>query len=565
MFKKMMIFTLLAVITFLACQQNIHVNAIDISDIDNENQYEEKIYLESGFDSDPDFLFNGVLSDRTQMDLTEGVTAEVTYLLSNVLSKIDPREGFEVQSITLVMNLSLTLTTENVVVQTTDPELVKDVIIFGDYTGVQYFYNIDIDGYESVTEHVSEFSYTIDPGGEGTARIGSTFLKVLYTKSLDEYNTVIECGSDYTLLPDTNENFVDIISMEVYNENTHSYKLSLAYGTNIYFLNIAVPDEVYDHVYSSSWDERIYFTEIGADQMSLATSPDGEQILYIQPDSFESNKPSILDNGEEPDIVGFITMNLTSMEYKVINKLQLMGVVNKEDSRYASLYCFFPTRIENLLSITVSYEYRINKILGFKGEWQETMNTYVRGDQYNGAPPSWQWWIPGLGWGWASASYITGDYDIYDIPDVIVPIEAADVPGEVEYKYVNELGGDKSDLYSLELYKVSLGQFQDGFFTAFSDDNAYDVQELAILDIIYEYKGVVYEASTEEIESIVSTPELSPELLDMDDDLTKAIVYIVAILGVGLIIIKLELRKNPGVAVLIVAAVIYVLYRMELL
>jgi hypothetical protein len=555
MIKKTLLTILIASLILISTQS--------ISAFDNEDSYDEEIYLVNSNYDESDFLFNGSPAKWSDMELTEGNYDQVTFLLSDALVQIEPQDGFEVQSITLKIGFSMTQTSENITILTNDDELQKQENTYDSYTATVFSLNIDVEDYLNINEHTSNFSYS----GTSTSpiKVGSSFINVVYIKSEGSYNDSLECGTDYSMLPNTNEQFLDIISIEEYNVSTHSYKMSFSLNEKVYYFNVSIPHEIYDHVYSSRWDEKIYFRDIKANQMSLGSSPSGDQILYIQPDNIKSNKPALLDNGDEPDIVGFATINLTKMEYQVVNKLQLMGVVNKEDSRYASLYCFFPTRIENLLSITISYEYRINKILGIKGEWQDTMNTYVRGDQYDGAPPSWQWWIPGFGWGWASASYITGDYDIYNIPDIITSIEASDVPGEVEYKYINELGGSKSDLNSLELYKVNLGQFQDGFFTAFSDENAYDIQDVVILEVLYEYKGVVYEASTEEISSIISTPTLSPGLINIEDKTTQAIIYGLAGLAAFFILVKLDLKKNPGLAVIIIAAAFYILYKMGLL
>jgi hypothetical protein len=534
------------------------------ADIDTENQYEEEYSLYYS-----DLLMNGEpVTTATDLHLTDNAYDTVTFLLSDVLSNIEPAEGYEVQAITLKINLGIYYISDNVEIYTYDDELTEYNYTYESaddeplYEASQFWLDIDPEDFQDITEHSSEFNYTRDHETTFPAKIGDRWIEVLYMKSIDSFSDVIDCESDYSLLPNTDEEFLDILSIEEYDEETHSHKLSFAFGSQLYYFNVAIPGEIYNHVFSSEWNETIRFTDIQANQMSFATSSEGEQILYIQPDNIEPNKPAIIEDGDTPDIEGFVVINLSDMEYNVINKLELIGVVNKEDNRYASLYCFFPTRVEDLLSITVTYEYRINSILGIKGDWQTALNTYVRGDTYDGQSPSWMWWVPGLGWGWIAGSAITGN-SIYDIDNVITSIDEEDIPDDVVYSYETELGGSASDLDDLQLYKVNLGQYQDGFFTAFSDENAYDIEELVILEILYEYNGIVYEATTEDIDSNVVTPDLSTGILDglFDGLFDNSTVMYIAAGVVGVVIFnKLELSKKPGLLIILVAGIVYVLH-----
>lgn len=557
---------------------------------DTSDRYEEHFtlcdgntgtYCDTATDGS-DFLFNGVIVTSYQdLFLTEGQYDEVTFELANVFDHVVPKDGYEVSTIQMKINLGTHYESDNVVYTSNETDLRKEITTYPvgetteNYEATQFILDIDPNGYKDIVNYVADFSFTSDGSIEtGWTRVSTTTIIVMYTKTLESYDNVIDVDSDYSKLPNTQETFLDIVSIEEYDASTHSYKMNYAVGDTAYSFNVSIPEDMYNYVYSSPYKERIYFKDIPAEQMSIGTSPDGENILYIQPDFSKSHKPAIMENGDEPDIVGFATINLTTMEYNIVNKLQLMGVVAKEKDRYAYLYCYFPTQIEDLLSITVSYEYRINSLLGIKGEWQETMATYVQGDQYDGQPPSWLWWIPGAGWGWASATYITGDADIYNIDNVIQPIEAADLPGEVDYRYVNELGGDEYDKYSKELYKITLGQFQDGLFTAWSDENAYDIDELVILDILYEYKGQVYQASSEEMESIIANETISPSIgqafstafLD-GEEMTDADMFvygIIALVGVVLLL-KMDLKKYPWMLFVVIGLGVYFLYQMGML
>lgn len=371
----------------------------------------------------------------------------------------------------------------------------------------------------------------------GSIRFISAKLYVEYSESIYtiDYDDYINCESNYSLLPNTNEVFVEILNFSEYDATNHSHHIKFMYENDIYSFDLAIPSDIYDYDYLDLDGEVVKFKDFEPYQLSYASDEDGNKVVYIQPIEEYSGVPAENSEGVKR-INGFATINLTTMEYKVINKLDLVGIVNKEANRYATLYCFFPLVVEDLLSITVSYDYRINSIFS-KGDWQSAQNSYVNGDSYDGNSPSWWWWVPGFGWGWILGSAITGN-SIYDIDDVIIDISGNEVPDEVVYKYENELGGLESDFNEMNLYKVSLGQFQDGFFTSWSDENAYDIQDLVILNILYEFDGVVYTASTPEIEQIIIDADLSaPSIIEVIDDNTSAIKSTAAIIFVAVVVI----------------------------
>ena len=138
---------------------------------------------------------------------------------------------------------------------------------------------------------------------------------------------------------------------------------------------------------------------------------------------------------------------------------------------------------------------------------------------------------------------------------------------------MNELGGDKNDRYSLNLYKVTLGQFQDGIFTHFSDEKAYDIQELVILKLLYEYNGRVYEASSEQIDSIVSTPELStgflefgkPSFFDSDNFKGNEIIWGIVLIVDFIVIMKSNFRRDKWFLLIFALVELYILYKMGLI
>jgi hypothetical protein len=338
-----------------------------------------------------------------------------------------------------------------------------------------------------------------------------------------DFEYLVECGNNYDLLPETNGVFTTILFMQEYDMGTHSYHMKFLYEDSLYTFDVAIPAEIYDYNYDSPYiREGVTFSDFLPGQLSYASDDDGNKVIYIQPVSQFSNYPVINDTEDAMLIVGFATINLTTMEFEIINKLELISVINKEENRYAYLYCFFPAEIEDLLSITVTYDFRQNYIFGIHGEWQTAVETYVHGEGTEGAVPNWIWWIPAFGWGWGIGSAITGNA-IYDVDENIQTLQEQDVPDEVVYRYVNDLGGSTFDLNDLALYKVTLGQFQDGIFTNVTDQNAYDIQDLVVTEILYMFDGKVYTAYTDQIISLVSNPELVQNFYERISEVTSGI------------------------------------------
>jgi hypothetical protein len=354
----------------------------------------------------------------------------------------------------------------------------------------------------------------------GGLRYYEANLVVEYETPVD---TIIDVDSDYTLLPDCFSiglnglavtRFHQIESLQLYDAASRSYHLS--------FSTVNQEGEAESYRFDVAFPVDLDLSEVIIDDwnvnMSYSTSPDGDRILYVQPDPEKLPCPDVYaassDSYEEYNI-GFTVINLTQGEYSRIEPLSLQGVVNKESSNHAFLYCFFPLVIENLLKITVRYDYNY-QFLFFKGETRTAVSTFAHGDSYEADAPGWLWWIPVVGWGVVAGSAIRGN-DIYDIEDVVEPIEAEDVPDTVAGDFMVSQELTNLNLQSYELYKVHLGQFQEGLNTS------YDIQRLVIIYIMYEYQGVIYEAASEAIESEVATPDPEvgwtiPEILDGLDD-----------------------------------------------
>lgn len=558
--KKIFILVTMTILSFLLVGQTVIYADTSVT------EYTEEVSL-----IDADFIINGEsVSSDSDYQLNSDTYTTVEFLIPNILDRVSTPSGYVIDEISLEVVFDMIRVSDNINVSTYDVRLINVTNEYSTINGlfeVDRFYLYLDDESELEANYDTTFYYTSDGSSSTLPGINYSNMNVHFVLADETFDDVIDVGTNYELLPDTDTNFIDILTIEEYDHSTYSHELTFAFGPTLYKFDVAIPEEIYNYEYEIEHEENsLSFEYFNANQMSITTSPDGEVILYIQPDDEEENHPYILEDGSSPDIVGFSSINLSTMEYKIINKLELYGVVNQEDNRYASLYCFFPTFIEDLLSISLTYEYRINTIFA-KGDWQTALNTYVRGDSYNGQSPSWLWWIPAVGWGWIAGSAITGNA-IYDVDDVIIPINESDIPDDVINKYETKLGGDSTNLDNLQLYKISLGQYQDGIFTAFSDENAYDIEEIVILEILYEFEGEVYIATADQINTNVYTPELSTGSAEFFDNIAEwlgisvnLLITVVSIIGGVIIISKFNLTKKPGLMLIVAGTVIYILYK----
>ena len=557
--KKIVLFLILCFMSFSLFSM-VNINALVL--INNDTEYLETF----GFSYDL-VKKNGVLVGDNPVTLNSGSSTTLTYLVSSRFDLFTYPEAFDLDDVYFTIEFFVPISNQTVITSST-AGVTKEIIpsdLFPEYASQIFTYHFNLSTFDSIAEFSISFQYTTSNPAV-VPSVNHASILAHYSLPEEVLDNVVDCGTDYSLLPDTNEAFINILSLTEYDHVSLSYKFTFIFEGVLYSFNLAIPEEIYNYDYISPYEEDpVNFVDFTASQMSFATGSEGETVLYIQPVSQRINHPVVSEADASQLVVGFITINLTTMEYEVINKLELVGIINKEANRFASLYCFFPAEVEELLTITVSFNYRINTILGIKGDWQIATNTYVHGESYEGSTPNWIWWIPAVGWGFGLGEELWGT--LYDVEDVVVPINKADIPDEVTYKYVNDLDGTLSDLNNLALYKVSLGQFQDGLFTAATDENAYDISEFVILEILYSFDGAVYLATSNLIDSNVITPELSGGLFSnlFGDSISSDLQTIIWI-GVGVVAVvmfnKLKLDKKPGLLIIIVGGIVYILYKL---
>lgn len=321
----------------------------------------------------------------------------------------------------------------------------------------------------------------------------------LYLKMLEPVSTLRDVKSNYSLLPDKEElrnDFIRIDSLEPIYEATRSYKLFFKHNSLTYAFDVSFPTEV-DLTKIWNVDNKL--------NMSFSVDPEtNDRLLYIQPDPIKNPYPVKNGTIEDPAdlMVGFTTINLTQNNYYIIKKMQLPTIVAYEEKNNAYMYAFFNWKIDDLINIRVKYTYRY-RYFGFPGEWQTVENLYAWKETSSVNVP---WWLsmnaPIFG-------LITNAFNVYDV-QTIKPINYYDLTSYVKDRYINNIKGNESDLKTLSIYKVHLGQFNKLLTTG------YEISEHKVMEITYLYKDIVYQVPYDLIDQIPDNPDPKSTIGELD-------------------------------------------------
>lgn len=339
--------------------------------------------------------------------------------------------------------------------------------------------------------------------------------------------SVFDVGNHYDLLPQI-DGFVSVHNPVCYDENSNSYHLFIQASNQIYSFDVSFPSGFVVEDFLLSQQDFPYTTH----DLSMSYGfVGGHRVLFCQPDFGRDDLPSI----EDPFLFsGFTLINLDDSTWQTVEKVELMGVINKEANDVAYLYCFFPFYVQNLLSISLRYNWRYaymdrltnpDRVLSVSS-WQTVEKSILSTDHslidsgglgdrllysllhqfeddfgsiFENQDPS----APDIPFGSYGISYV----------DSIQSINPSSIPNSVMDLYFS-LDPDPSSFSSLNFYKVYLQQATYPRIIPDGLPNYYDyqIEDLVILSILYEFNGVLYEAPTELIDSVViGTPDF-PDL-----------------------------------------------------
>lgn len=321
---------------------------------------------------------------------------------------------------------------------------------------------------------------------------------IMYVEYDDSIIDEIDVISDYSLLPDNVDSYNLITDFEKYDDLTNSYHLSFEKyieeinTTKIYTFDVALPEDV---------NLTNYVKENGDINVSYTTLESGDRVIYLQSnlelDPFPTTQEQLEINN---DLDGFMLVNLSQQETQQFKLLILDSIINKEGDFNAFMYAFYDITIEEILVMSVNYDYRLNYFGLFSSEWINKTDTYNLGETEDTI----LWW-----------HYFLPFIDSFGttIQEKIVPITKTDVPEDVLSIYYDDFNKTESDIDNLNLYKIHLDQFSGGDYTAFN--TGYDITKFAVIKLIYKYDGIIYQASERQLEEQDNvTPETTVTVTD---------------------------------------------------
>ncbi|XFA98147.1 hypothetical protein ACAG96_04510 [Candidatus Izemoplasma sp. B36] len=326
--------------------------------------------------------------------------------------------------------------------------------------------------------------------GDGTIAFETCQMSLNYTVTgLRDNSTITNViDADYTRLPDSTEIVVDALSWKQTDE-----------VNNIYDLWLAVPAEEY---FSVSYfrvpvqlDSDLEFNEFLNRQVKYTTSNEGDRILIFDMEG-PGNRADYngLNNIQNPVRLyrSTFTINLTKGETYRYDDFAINGIITKESNSKAYLNLYLPMEVDELISCTIEYNYRINELFQANDPIQHAVR-YLDSESVSEIhPPAWLYWLLG------SYLYNIINDQMIDQQDIVKLENHTD---SINEDAINILGLESSVVDSSQKYKLFLGQFST------TTSIGYDISEVALVSMIYQSGGIYYDVQEEILEENITIVE----------------------------------------------------------
>lgn len=273
-----------------------------------------------------------------------------------------------------------------------------------------------------------------------------------------------DIGTNYSLIPSMPERFSKVTEIEEVDEPNNIYDITFLGTQNIlYKFRTEIPDAI---------DDEGTFTP---GYLRVHKDHNYDTSLYLVYVPYQTNYMAIGGDLSEylTDFYNYV-INVSEQTYMTIGNFNVYGVVNYELERNAFAYFYLEHPIDEMLSMTLQFDYRYKTLLtGWETNWRTKYHLYENGSIQN-ATPQWVMMIPVL-------HLITNTFNLYDI-EVIEELTVSDVPSKVLNKFTLSHGLSVIDLGTKDLYKVFLGKFDEVMFAT-----SYEIQSLVIMNFTYVY------------------------------------------------------------------------------
>lgn len=297
----------------------------------------------------------------------------------------------------------------------------------------------------------------------------------------DSSSAVNVTDADYTKLPDSTEVIVDALSWKQTDEVNNIYDLWLAVSSeNAFSVDYyRVPVQL---------ESNLEFHEFLNRQVKYTTTQDGDRILIFDMED-PGNRADCngLNNIENPIILyrSTYTINLTKGETYRYDDFAINGIITKESNSKAYLNLYLPMQVDELISCTIEYNYRINELFQSDDPIQQAVR-YLDSESVSDIhPPTWLYWLLG--------TYLYNEIDDGVIPEQDI-VKLENHTEAVDEDAANVLGLESNVIESSQKYKLFLGQFS----TVTSI--GYDISDVALISMIYQSEGIYYDVQEDILE-----------------------------------------------------------------
>ena len=312
---------------------------------------------------------------------------------------------------------------------------------------------------------------------------------VVTVNYINPITNIVDVGTDYDQLPSLDNDYASINYMEdlgngyikygYYDENTY---------TNYRF------DMMEQSYYSDGYTMNDFYFQ----------SNDETKVLYYRGDS-----------------TTLYQQNITTSVYNEYNKLKTVGFPTRETNQTAVLYMFLPKSSDFLMSVDLSFQYRIKDLFTGYGDWHTIEKQY---DYLNPDNDSWfdydmthiapsrlvLYGMTIFYTAFFSALFLNG----YD-EQTIQPVEFSEIPTDVTTRYMDYFNSSTDDFDDFNYYRVLLGQI----VTATSI--GFDIVDLTIINLTFMENGDLITVPQEYIDQQIGDYiEPNQDLSEIADHIT---------------------------------------------
>lgn len=214
--------------------------------------------------------------------------------------------------------------------------------------------------------------------------------------------------------------------------------------------------------------------------------------------------------------------NLDTLEYKKFDKLKTVGFTSAGDNNQAYLTMFLPKTTDLLLSVDLTYQYRLKELfLGYQ-DWEivnKVYNYYENPDGFFGQEVS-MTEINSYRRDYVYMPFVALIRDMTDYYDdqTIQRISFTNMDQSIKEQFLEYFDVNTDSFSNYTYWQISLGQFRTITSVGF------DIKDMTIIELTYMTDGDIYTFDFEEIDQEISDYETNnPDVFDYYNTFSRAV------------------------------------------